>query len=67
MDEVIDAKMLIKRHLSTIEELRREYMTYLSLQKVSCAPDAYNELLEDLETFAENHKEKIKGIINGKY
>lgn len=67
MDEVTDAKMLIKRHLSTLEELRREYMTYLSLQKVSCAPDAYNELLEDLEMFAENHKEKIKGIINGKY
>lgn len=67
MDEVIDAKMLIKRHLSTIEELRKEYMTYLSLQKVSCAPDAYNELLKDLETFAENHKEKIKEIINGEY
>lgn len=67
MDEVIDTKMLIKRHLSTIEELRKEYLTYLSLQKVSCVPDAYNELLEDLETFAENHKEKIKEIINGKY
>ena len=62
--KIIKTKLKILK--SQIEDCRLFYAELKSIQKISASPNAYIELLGNIEELANKYKEDIRSVLNGK-